>query len=234
MYRRNVFGKMVSTEEPFFTIGENARDFFKDLDGINSISSPRSPESMNEPSSPTPSIQVKIKSQNRNVINKQKKTVDETNRPYYITSLGGKVPKSIQPTPELQNSVTKRHKMISMQSQIQLLKTDGIKELSSIDSANIRSNLLEFVNSITPGIMKAKRQMRADQKENLEKGQPNCNNHLLKFDTHLIRSNQSVNQVFEYPRYINLPMLKIIEDELRLELEIQDDMAMQQEFKNDK
>lgn len=47
-----------------------------------------------------------------------------------------------------------------------------------------------------------------------------------QYDQHMVRSNHNREQVFDYPNYINLPMLKIIEDELQHELEIKDDLEM--------
>ena len=41
---------------------------------------------------------------------------------------------------------------------------------------------------------------------------------------HLVRSNHTKDQVFDYPHYVNLPILKVIQDELRQELEVKDDI----------
>ena len=43
---------------------------------------------------------------------------------------------------------------------------------------------------------------------------------------HLVRTNFNKKQVFDYPHYMNQPILKIIEDELRYELEIKDDLEI--------
>ena len=56
---------------------------------------------------------------------------------------------------------------------------------------------------------------------------------MLNFDTHLVRSDQNVNQVFQYPKFQNLPILKIIENEMKFELELVDDIQMGLDMNND-
>jgi len=71
-----------------------------------------------------------------------------------------------------------------------------------------------------------KQKRHSSSVDNLLKGHPPCNNHLLNFKSHLVRVNTDASQVNEYPRFQNLPMLKIIEEELRGELEIWDDVEV--------
>jgi hypothetical protein len=43
-----------------------------------------------------------------------------------------------------------------------------------------------------------------------------------------VRDHQEVDQVFDYPKFQNMPILKIIDDELRNELEVKDDISAEE------
>lgn len=94
-----------------------------------------------------------------------------------------------------------------------------------------KNNLIEFVNSITPSI-------RHEANIGLENGGGSKKKHIqsannLFFEKHMVRSENSINQVYKYPKFQNLHILKIIENELGYELDLRDDIDIGKELKGE-
>ncbi|CAI2381744.1 unnamed protein product [Moneuplotes crassus] len=226
MYRRTVFGELVPENIPFFTQGPDAMDAFRELD--SEYDSDSIQPSDNHLSPKDPDFNESEDKVNSHIV----KAVDKMNHEYFVTSLGGKEQKQVALTKELKNTQSQKSTSKQIPSNRKALNR-GSRKLESRRSScekrlpkrmTFRNPQLKKSGSVH-SVLSHRRSITSvlslrDTKKLIKpKFKP-------EYDHHLVRLNNSRKQVFGYPNYMSLPILKIIEEELNNELEIKDDIEM--------
>ena len=109
-----------------------------------------------------------------------------------------------------------------------MISKNSYSKRNSVNST-IHNNLIDFVNSVTPSVRFEDNENNVKTKSHYRAKSLNAN-----YGMHTIRSDQTINQIFKYPKFMNLPMLKIIDKELNFELELRDDVDADQQYNRNK
>ena len=168
------------------------------------------------------------------------RTYDDLKRPYYVSSLGGKAPKTTQKSPDIVEQTDKVINSEANQQGVNLLNRASFMQVTNINSKEIQKNIVKFANSINPGMHKdvLKRGKSVTKPKNEKQKKAKSRHKRAKtinidYGVHMARTDNDINQVYKYPKFSNMHILKIIENELKFELEMRNDIDYGKEVNGD-